>query len=73
MPEKTAVWSGLRPCSPDGLPFIGRLPPCENVTLAMGHGMMGLSLGAATGKLVSELVMRESESMPIDGFNPSRF
>ncbi len=73
LPEKTAVWSGLRPCSPDGLPFIGRLPPWENVTLATGHGMMGLSLGAATGKLVSELVMRESESIPIDGFNPSRF
>jgi len=72
-PEKTAVWSGLRPCSPDGLPFIGRLPTLENVTLATGHGMMGLSLGAATGKLVSELVMREKVSMPVEGFTPNRF
>lgn len=73
LPEKTAVWSGLRPCSPDGLPFIGRLPALENVTLATGHGMMGLSLGAATGKLVSELVMHENTSMTLEGFNPTRF
>jgi D-amino-acid dehydrogenase len=44
LPQKEAVWSGLRPCSPDGLPYIGRLAGFKNVTMATGHGMMGLSL-----------------------------
>ncbi|HEU0039452.1 MAG TPA: FAD-dependent oxidoreductase, partial [Verrucomicrobiae bacterium] len=38
-------WRGLRPCSPDGLPFIGRTEKFTNLSLATGHGMMGLSLG----------------------------
>ncbi len=38
------VWHGLRPCSPDGLPYIGRSGRYENLTLATGHAMLGLSL-----------------------------
>ncbi len=67
------VWSGLRPCSPDGLPYIGRIPDLENVTLATGHGMMGLSLGPGTGKLVSELVCGKKLSMEIAPFRTDRF
>ena len=39
------VWSGLRPCSPDGLPYIGRFRRFHNLSIATGHAMMGLSLG----------------------------
>jgi len=67
------IWSGLRPCSPDGLPYIGRTENFSNVTLATGHGMMGLSLGPGTGKLVSELICGKKPSMEIAPFSPNRF
>ncbi|MFN8357759.1 MAG: FAD-dependent oxidoreductase [Spirosomataceae bacterium] len=73
MPQKHQIWKGLRPCSPDGLPYIGRIPHLSNVTLATGHGMMGISLGPATGKLVSEIVTHQKTSMDIQAFNPVRF
>ncbi|TDB65179.1 NAD(P)/FAD-dependent oxidoreductase [Arundinibacter roseus] len=72
-PEKESVWRGLRPCSPDGLPYIGRVKHLSNLTLATGHGMMGVSLGPATGKLVSEIVSGKKRSMDIAPFNPDRF
>ncbi len=54
--ELVEVWRGLRPCTPDGLPFLGRVPGCENLTVAAGHATIGLSLGPITGKLVSQVV-----------------
>ncbi len=48
-------WSGLRPCSPDGLPYIGDVPGCENAIVATGHAMLGLSLGPVTGRLVADI------------------
>jgi D-amino-acid dehydrogenase len=50
------VWAGLRPCSPDGLPIIGRLPAAERVVVATGHAMLGLTLAPVTGRLVGELL-----------------
>jgi D-amino-acid dehydrogenase len=49
-------WWGWRPMTPDGLPLIGRVPAFDNVFLAAGHGMLGVSMSPATGKLVTELV-----------------
>lgn len=73
MPRMEDVWHGLRPCSPDGLPYIGRSERHENVTIATGHSMMGLSLGPATGKLVSEIITHEKQSISIQAFRPERF
>lgn len=73
LPEKEKVWRGLRPCSPDGLPYIGKIKSFGNVTLATGHGMMGVSLGPATGKLVAEIILGDKTSMDIQDFNPLRF
>ena len=73
MPKKEEVWHGLRPCSPDGMPYIGRLTNLKNVTIATGHSMMGLSLGPGTGKLVSEIIGSEKLSIDISVFNPERF
>jgi D-amino-acid dehydrogenase len=73
MPGVEAVWRGLRPCSPDGLPYIGRTKRYDNVLFATGHGMMGVSLGPATGKLISELVGNQVGSMDISAFSPDRF
>lgn len=64
---------GLRPCSPDGLPYIGKTKNYKNLTIATGHAMMGWSLGPATGKLVSELIGEKPTSMKLDGFEVERF
>ena len=73
MPEKEKVWHGLRPCSPDGLPYIGRSRRIKNLVFATGHSMMGLSLGPGTGKLVSEIINQEKTSMEIRAFEPERY
>ncbi len=67
------VWHGLRPCSPDGLPYIGRLQSLPNVVVATGHSMMGMSLGPATGKLVSDLIQGRTLDMSVQAFDPERF
>ena len=63
---------GLRPCSPDGLPYIGKSSKCDNLTIATGHAMMGWSLGPATGKLVSEIISGKKTSLDLVPFNPDR-
>ncbi|RBL91388.1 NAD(P)/FAD-dependent oxidoreductase [Chitinophaga flava] len=73
LPGADKVWYGYRPCSADGLPYIGNLSRYSNVTVATGHSMLGISLGAATGKLVTELVGNTPTSMDIKPFHPERF
>ncbi|RAJ93969.1 D-amino-acid dehydrogenase [Larkinella arboricola] len=73
LPDVSKVWSGLRPCSPDGLPYIGRMTGFENLTLATGHGMMGVSLGPATGKLVADCIGNRTPELEISAFSPLRF
>lgn len=70
--ERDAAACGLRPVSPDGLPYIGRSRTFRNLTIATGHAMMGWSLGPATGKLVSEIIAGKKLSMDISGFHPDR-
>lgn len=71
--EKEAAKCGLRPLSPDGLPYIGKSSKCKNVTFATGHAMMGWSLGPATGKLVSEIISDKKYSLNIYPFAVDRF
>ena len=66
-------WSGLRPVSPDGMPYIGRTQRWKNLTLATGHAMMGLSLAPATGKIVSDLLAGEKPAVALDLMSPDRF
>jgi len=66
-------WCGLRPVSPDGLPYIGRPQRFGNLTVATGHAMMGLSLGPITGKLVSEIISGEKPSFDLTLLHPDRY
>jgi D-amino-acid dehydrogenase len=66
-------WRGLRPCAPDGLPYVGRTRRAANVTVATGHAMMGVSLAPVTGKLVSEIVCGERPSFEIGLLSPDRY
>jgi len=73
MPPKEKIWYGYRPCSADGLPYIGRIRRYNNVVVATGHSMLGLSLGAGTGRLVSELVDERPTSIDLTPFAVERF
>lgn len=73
LPSPDKVWYGYRPCSADGLPYIGRTKKWENLVVATGHSMLGLSLGAGTGKLVGELLNEQQPSMDIQPFRVERF
>jgi len=73
LPGPDKVWYGYRPCSADGLPYIGRLKKYNNVVVATGHSMLGLSLGAGTGKLVSEILNNKTPEMDIRPFEVERF
>ena len=72
-PPENKIWSGLRPVTPDGLPYIGRPKNLENVVIAGGHAMMGISLAPGTGKLVSEIVDRNATDIDISAFKIDRF
>lgn len=73
VPQVKDIWYGFRPCSPDGLPYIGTSGKYNNLAIATGHGMMGLSLAPATGKLVEELLNEKQVSANVDQFSPNRY
>lgn len=72
-PPPHKIWNGLRPVTPDGLPYIGKVSNFENVTIAGGHAMLGISEGTGTGKLVSELIDHRQTEIDISAFSPHRF
>ncbi len=70
--EKDNAAAGLRPVSPDGLPYIGKSVKCKNLTIAAGHAMMGWSMSTATGKLVSEIITDQKPSLELAPYHPDR-
>ncbi|MEL0457366.1 FAD-dependent oxidoreductase [Flavobacteriaceae bacterium SZ-1-7] len=71
--ERAAATSGLRPVSPDGVPFIGKTNKYANLTIAAGHAMLGWSLGPITGKLVAEQICNKKSSISLTPISPNRF
>jgi D-amino-acid dehydrogenase len=55
-PVEAQPWLGARPCFADSRPVIGRAPGMKGLWLAYGHGHWGLTLGAATGRLIAEMI-----------------
>lgn len=72
-PPTNKIWNGLRPVTPDGLPYIGRHSLYDNVIFAGGHAMLGISEGTGTGVLVSEIMQGKKTSVEISAFNTERF
>ncbi|MFQ5537137.1 MAG: NAD(P)/FAD-dependent oxidoreductase [Gemmatimonadota bacterium] len=66
-------WCGLRPVSADGLPVVGPLPAAENVVVATGHGMLGLTLAPATGRLVADWILEGGPDPLYRALAPERF
>jgi D-amino-acid dehydrogenase len=67
------TWAGLRPCTPDGLPIIGRPAAAPELVIATGHAMKGVALAPVTARLVAELVTGEPPSHELAAFSPDRF
>ena len=71
--ERLETWRGLRPLTPDDRPIIGRPRALQNLVIATGHGMSGISQGPITAQLVAELCLGEPPSLPLQPFAPDRF
>jgi D-amino-acid dehydrogenase len=71
--QDLGVWAGLRPCSADGLPYLGRTKNLGNLIVAAGHSMMGVSLAPVTGKVVADLASGETPGFSLDVLKPDRF
>jgi D-amino-acid dehydrogenase len=71
--ELIEIWRGLRPCTPDGLPVIGRSMQLDNLVVAGGHATLGVSLGPVTGKLVSQIVTNTPPLLDLAPLRLERF
>jgi D-amino-acid dehydrogenase len=67
------VWTGLRPATPDSLPFVGRAGPYHNLYLACGHGHIGMGLAPASGRLLAQLVAGQRPDMNPAPFRVGRY
>ncbi|GIX48558.1 MAG: D-amino-acid dehydrogenase [Candidatus Tectimicrobiota bacterium] len=67
------IWRGWRPCTPDGLPYLGRTRRYANLTIATGHAMLGVSLGPITGLLVAQLLSGEAPAVDLTLLRVERF
>ena len=72
-PPAGKIWNGLRPVTPDGLPYIGPAPGLNNVLIAGGQAMLGISEGTGTGKIIGQLINQQSTSIDISAFRVDRF
>ena len=67
-----AVWAGLRPGSPDGLPTIGRVPRVDNAWLATGHYRSGFHLSTGTAHLIADSMCGISTQLQMESFSAER-
>lgn len=70
--KPVAEWAGNRPCTPDSLPIIDRVPG-EDVYIATGHGHLGMTQGPATGRLLDQLMAGDATDIPLAPYRLSRF
>lgn len=71
--EPLETWAGLRPLTPDTLPILGRPARFDNLVVAGGHAMIGLSLGPITGRIVADLVAGRDPGFDLSLLSPDRF
>lgn len=70
--EMVKCWSGLRPATPDGLPFIGAVPEWQNLYVATGHFRAGVQLSIGTAQMVTELFTQKPLCVPLEAFAVDR-
>ena len=72
-PDQVKVWMGHRPSTPDGLPCLGPASGCADVVHAFGHGHVGLTAGALTGRVVAQIVAGQATLIPVGPYTAGRF
>lgn len=72
-PSVVEEWYGWRPMTWDDLPILGRAASVQNLWLATGHGMLGITLSAATGMLIAEMLCCRASSLDVAAYSPARF
>lgn len=72
-PDRVRHWMGHRPSTPDGLPVLGPASGCQDVVHAFGHGHVGLTAAAMTGKVVADLLAGRSPAIDLSPYAASRF
>jgi D-amino-acid dehydrogenase len=70
--SQASFWCGLRPMTPDGTPLVGTTP-VQNLLLATGHGTLGWTMAAGTGRVIADLVSGKTPDIDIAGLNMSRY
>lgn len=73
LPAARSTWLGFRPSLPDSLPVIGRSPRVRDVIYAFGHGHLGVTLAAETGRIVADLIARDRDACELTALSPARF
>ncbi len=71
-PSPDQIWTGYRPCSPDGIPYLGKSKKYDNLIIATGHAMMGMSLGPASGRLISQILCNDESELDLKVLSPDR-
>jgi D-amino-acid dehydrogenase len=71
--EGEIAWAGMRPLLPDGLPALGRAPGLDNLFVATGHSMLGVTLAPATGRVLAALICDGGGDIDLQPFDPGRF
>jgi glycine oxidase len=65
-------WAGLRPGSPDGMPYLGAVPGFDNLCVAAGHFRAGIQLSPATAQVLKELYLGQPLTLPVEPFQLDR-
>jgi D-amino-acid dehydrogenase len=65
-------WTGLRPMTPDGPPIIGKTP-YPNLYLNTGHGTLGWTMSAGSGKLIADIISDNEPKISLEGFGMNRY
>jgi D-amino-acid dehydrogenase len=71
-PSRASFWCGLRPMTPDGTPVIGPTP-IANLFLATGHGTLGWTMAAGTGRVIADVVSGRSAGIDLEGLTIDRY
>jgi len=71
--EVTREWMGHRPSLPDSKPVIGQSSRHPNLWLAFGHGHLGLTLSAVTGRMIADAMAGRPPAIPLAPFRDDRF
>ena len=66
-------WSGLRPLTPDGIPYVGRSEKIANLYINSGHGMTGLGMAAGSARIIHDQVLHKDPAISIEALQPSRY